>query len=165
MLFRSNEWLLARDDRAKNSIQALSRKQAIHWEHRRWLGETPIGIIFQLGVGLAFVVGAAIVYMVLATDVANRLPEYATLKAMGYSGRFVANVVLRQAWLLAIFGYIPAMAMAMSLYYITANLAGIPIYMTWQRAVGIAILGLLMCTFSGSLAIRKLWKAEPADLF
>jgi putative ABC transport system permease protein len=160
-----NRWLRARDDRAFYSIEALSREQAIAWEHRRWLGETPIGIIFQLGVGLAFIVGAAIVYMVLATDVANRLPEYATLKAMGYSGRFVANVVLRQAWLLAIFGYIPAVGMAYGLYTITASLAGIPIYMTWQRAIGIAILGVLMCTLSGSLAIRKLWKAEPAELF
>ena len=103
--------------------------------------------------------------MVLATDVANRLPEYATLKAMGYSGRFVANVVLRQAWLLAIFGYVPAVVMAAGLYAVTASLAGIPIYMTWQRALGIAVLGVLMCTFSGSLAIRKLWKAEPAELF
>jgi len=160
-----NAWLLARDDRAKNSVEALSRDQAIAWEHRRWLGETPIGIIFQLGVGLAFIVGAAIVYMVLATDVANRLPEYATLKAMGYTGRFVANVVLRQAWLLAILGYIPAVAMAEGLYSITASLAGIPIHMTWQRAISIGILGVLMCTFSGSLAIRKLWKAEPAELF
>ena len=160
-----NAWLQSRDDRAKNCVEALSRKQAIDWEHRRWLGETPIGIIFQLGVGLALIVGAAIVYMVLATDVANRLPEYATLKAMGYTGRFVANVVLRQAWLLAIFGYIPAVVMAEGLYAITASFAGIPIYMTWQRAIGIGILGVLMCTFSGSLAIRKLWKAEPAELF
>ncbi len=63
--------------------------------------------------------------MVLANDVANRLPEYATLKAMGYSGRFVAGVVLRQAWLLAIFGYIPAVLLAFALYSVTANLAGI----------------------------------------
>lgn len=160
-----NAWLRDRDERAGSTIEALSRKQAIDWEHRRWLGETPIGIIFQLGVGLAFIVGAAIVYMVLASDVANRLPEYATLKAMGYSSLFVANVVIRQAWLLAIFGYIPAVAMAAGLYYITALLAGIPIYMTWERAIGIGILGIVMCTFSGGLAIRKLWKAEPAELF
>ncbi|MDZ4851064.1 MAG: FtsX-like permease family protein [Pirellulaceae bacterium] len=160
-----NAWLRDRDERAGSTVEALSRKQAIDWEHRRWLGETPIGIIFQLGVGLAFIVGAAIVYMVLASDVANRLPEYATLKAMGYSSLFVANVVIRQAWLLAIFGYIPAVAMAAGLYYITASLAGIPIYMTWERAIGIGILGIAMCTFSGGLAIRKLWKAEPAELF
>ncbi len=119
-----DRWLRTRDPRAASTVQALSRDQAIAWEHRRWLGETPIGIIFQLGVGLAFIVGSAIVYMVLATDVANRLPEYATLKAMGYSTRFVGNVVLRQAWLLAIIGYIPAALLAMGLYTITASLAG-----------------------------------------
>ncbi len=158
-------WLRSRDPDAVNAVRILSRKQAVAWEHRRWLGETPIGIIFQLGVGLSFIVGSAIVYMVLANDVANRLPEYATLKAMGYSGRFVAGVVLRQAWLLAIFGYIPAVLLAFALYSVTANLAGIPIMMTAQRAIGIGFLGLLMCTLSGVFAIRKLWKAEPASLF
>ncbi len=101
-----NQWLRERDPRATESVVAMARQEVIDWEHRRWLGETPIGIIFQLGAGLAFIVGAAVVYMVLATDVANRLHEYATLKAMGYSASFVANVVLRQAWLLAIFGFI-----------------------------------------------------------
>jgi putative ABC transport system permease protein len=162
---RLREWLQAKDPRLSEAVVVLSREEAIGWEHRRWLGETPIGIIFQLGVGLAFIVGSAIVYMVLATDVANRLPEYATLKAMGYSSGFVNKVVLRQAWLLAFFGYIPALLLALALYSITANLAGIPIGMTWQRAIGIAGLGVLMCTLSGFFAIRKLWKAEPASLF
>ncbi len=84
---------------------------------------------------------------------------------MGYSGRFVAGVVLRQAWLLAIFGYIPAVLLAFALYSVTANLAGISIMMTAQRAIGIGFLGLLMCTLSGVFAIRKLWKAETASLF
>jgi putative ABC transport system permease protein len=158
-------WLNDRDASGTQAVEIMPRKTAIDWEHRRWLGETPIGIIFQLGVGLAFIVGAAIVYMVLANDVANRLPEYATLKAMGYSSNFVAKVVLRQAWLLAVIGYGPALLLAFGLYFLTANLAGIPIAMTWERAWGIAILGIAMCTLSGLLAMRKLWKAEPASLF
>ncbi len=55
--------------------------------------------------------------------------------------------------------------MAELLYGVTASLAGIPIYMTWERATGVAILSLAMCTISGFLAIRKLLKAEPASLF
>jgi putative ABC transport system permease protein len=159
------QWLKERDPRLADAVQVLHREEAIRWEHRRWLGETPIGIIFQLGVWLAFTVGSAIVYMVLATDVANRLPEYATLKAMGYTPGFVNKVVLRQAWLLAVLGYAPALLLALGLYSVTANLAGIPIGMTWERAIGIGFLGALMCTMSGIFAIRKLWKAEPASLF
>jgi putative ABC transport system permease protein len=158
-------WLAERDPSSKDLVRILSKRETIAWEHRRWLNETPIGIIFTLGVGLSFIVGSAVVYMVLANDVANRLPEYATLKAMGYTSWFIAGVVLRQAWLLAIFGYLPAALLGWLLYVVTANLAGIPIFMTPQRAIGIAALSLLMCTLSGLLAIRKLWKAEPASLF
>ena len=54
------------------------------------------------------VVGTAIVYQVLSSDVANHLPEYATLKAMGYSGNYLASVVLQQAVALAVLGFLPA---------------------------------------------------------
>ena len=118
-----------------------------------------------MGVALSFIIGAAIVYMVLATDVASRLPEYATLKAMGYAPSFLGQTVLRQAWLLSFIGYVPAFFTALMLYQITSTLSGIPTFMTWQRAAGVFGLSLLMCTLAGILAVRKLLKAEPASLF
>ncbi len=158
-------WLAERDPRSVEKVRILSRQQAIAKEHNRWLNETPIGIIFQMGVVLAFLVGAAVVYMVLAQDVASRISEYATLKAMGYSSGFVALVVLQQAWLLSILGFIPAAILADILYRVTASLAGIPIGMTSQRMVGVLCLSIAMCTLSGLGAVRKLWQAEPASLF
>ena len=158
-------WLSERDPRSVEKIRILSRQQAIAKEHKRWLNETPIGIIFQMGVVLAFLVGAAVVYMVLAQDVASRLSEYATLKAMGYSSAFVALVVLQQAWLLSILGFIPSAILADGLYRVTASLAGIPIGMTGQRLVGVLCLSIAMCTVSGLGAVRKPWQAEPASLF
>jgi putative ABC transport system permease protein len=159
------EWIHQQDPRSALAIQILTMDEQRAWERRRWLNETPIGMIFTMGVVLSFIIGAAIVYMVLATDVASRLPEYATLKAMGYSPWFLARSVLRQAWLLAIFGYIPAALASFLLYYVTANASGIPTFMTWPRAAGVFGLSFLMCTLAGLLAIRKLWKAEPASLF
>src|SRR5690606_13342267 len=79
-------WLAARLQREVAPVEVLSRNEAIQWERHRWIRQTPIGMIFQMGTALALVVGAGIVYMVLSTDVTNRLPEYATLKAMGYGG-------------------------------------------------------------------------------
>ena len=160
-----NQWMAEHDPRSTLAIQILTMEEQRLWERRRWLNETPIGMIFTMGVVLSFIIGAAIVYMILATDVASRLPEYATLKAMGYSPWFLARSVLRQAWLLAIFGYVPAMISALVLYEITAILSGIPTFMTSERALGVFGLSLLMCTLAGLLAIRKLWKAEPASLF
>ncbi|MFO0924550.1 MAG: FtsX-like permease family protein [Pirellulales bacterium] len=158
-------WLQKHDPSASFNMRLLTRKQTIANEHHRWLNETPIGVIFQMGVVLAFMVGAAVVYMVLAQDVMNRLPEYATLKAMGYSQGFVSYIVLQQALWLAIAGFIPAVLLSEVLYRITAWSAGIPIGMTVTRLVGVALLSIAMCTLSGMGALRKLWQADPASLF
>ncbi|XZE20813.1 FtsX-like permease family protein [Pirellulaceae bacterium SH449] len=159
------DWMSEFDPNAQSSIQIFSMKRQVEWERNRWLTETPIGMIFTMGVVLSFIIGAAIVYMVLATDVTSRISEFATLKAMGYSNAYVALIVMRQAWLLALAGYVISAGLSYGLYALTANLSGIPTFMTIERMVGVGLLAILMCSLSGLLAVRKLWKADPASLF
>jgi putative ABC transport system permease protein len=147
------------------AVEVLTRQQVMDRELGRWIGETPIGFVFTLGVGIAFVVGAAIFYMVLSTDVANRLREYATLRAMGYPAPWMAGVVLRQAFWLALLAFVPAALISVVFYEVTSVLANIPIFMTVPRLVFVFLLSQLMCAVSGALALRKLWQAEPASLF
>ena len=56
-------------------VEFLDRHEVNRRELHRWIGETPIGFVFTLGVLISFIVGAAIFYMILATDVANRMTE------------------------------------------------------------------------------------------
>jgi putative ABC transport system permease protein len=146
-------------------VEVLTRRRAVAKELNRWVNETSVGVIFRLGVAVALVVGTAIVYQVLSSDVANHLAEYATLKAMGYTPRFVAGVVLRQAVALAVLGFLPGLLLAEFLYRVTAQMANIPIGMTAGRIVAVLGLTVAMCTISGLGAVRKLRSAEPADLF
>jgi putative ABC transport system permease protein len=152
-------------DSGLDGLQVLTRQQVIDQELQRWLGETPIGFIFTLGVLIAMIVGAAIVYMVLGNDVANRLHEYATMRAMGYSNRFMGWVVIRQSIYLALCSFVPALILSLILYWLTSMLANLSLVMDWERVVSVLLMTLVMCGFSGVLAIRKLWKAEPAELF
>ena len=147
------------------AVSVLSREEAMELEETRWLWQTPIGLIFQLGVMLSLLVGGAIVYMILSTDVANRLPEYATLLAIGYSRRYLASIVMTQAIVLSVLGFGVAWALAEILYRLTFAFSNIPLVMNPTRVLLVSLLGLLMCCFSGLLALRKLWKAEPASLF
>lgn len=147
------------------AVTVLSRDEALAREKRRWLWHTPIGLIFQLGVVLALLVGGAIVYMVLSTDVANRLPEYATLLALGYSRKYLASIVMTQAAVLGACGFFAAWGAAEILYRVTSAFSSIPLLMEPTRVVAVCLLGLAMCCVSGLLALRKLWQAEPASLF
>lgn len=158
-------WLATRLQRDVPPVEILSRREAMQWERDRWIHQTPIGMIFQMGTALALVVGAGIVYMVLATDVTNRLPEYATLKAMGYGGSYLRRVVLAQAWWFALLGFAPASLLALLLYEIVGWLSGIEVTMTAGRLGLVALLAVGMCTLSGLGALRQLNRAEPAALF
>ena len=146
-------------------VDVLTREQVMGRELRRWIAETPIGYVFSLGVIISLVVGSAIVYMILSTDVSNRIREYATLKAMGYTNWFLSRVVLQQAAYLAVFSFIPALLVSLLFYRVTAWLANLPIFMTWPRLAFVLAMTMAMCLVSAVLAIRKLWKADPAELF
>ncbi|WP_231603224.1 FtsX-like permease family protein [Neorhodopirellula pilleata] len=145
--------------------QAMTLDEAKAAEKDRWYRQTPIGLIFIVGVGLAVVVGGVISYMVLASDVAAHLPEYATLRAMGYSDGYLVKTLLSQSTLLALVAFPPSVVAAMGLYYVTSIVSSIPIRMTSTWIVVVFSLSLGMCNIAGVIALRKLLKAEPANLF
>lgn len=144
---------------------ALTREEVMQAELTRWIDQTPLGFVFTLGVIVSFIVGSAIVFMVLSNDVTNRLPEYATLKAMGYTNYYLSTIVLRQATYLAFFAFVPALATSLVLYQVTSFLANILIQMTLVRMLAVLLLSVMMCWLSGVGALKKLWQAEPASLF
>ncbi|HEY9609271.1 ABC transporter permease DevC, partial [Allocoleopsis sp.] len=146
-------------------IKILSKQEFIDFEKNYWETGTAIGFIFALGTGMGFLVGIVIVYQILYTDVTDHLPEYATLKAMGYKNSYLLIVVFQEALILSIFGYFPGVAVGMGLYALTKSATNLPMVMTLARAITVLILTLVMCTISGAIAVRKLQAADPADIF
>jgi len=114
---------------------------------------------------MGLIVGVVIVYQILYTDVADHLPEYATLKAMGYTNNYLLRLVFQQAFILACVGFIPGMGVSMLLYDAAAGATGLPIQMTISLASQVYILTLGMCFVSGAIAVNKLKSADPADIF
>ncbi len=146
-------------------VEVLTRADVKEREEYRWVVQTPLGKIFNFGVWVALFVGVAIVYQVLSSDIANMMGEYATLKAMGYPNRYLATVVLQQSVLLALVGYFPSLLISWALYKFVGGQSGLPMVMTWQIMATVLVLTVLMCVLSGMAALRKLFQADPADLF
>ncbi len=134
-------------------------------EKTYWQKSTPIGFIFGLGVIVSFIVGIMVVYQIMYSDVANHLPQYATLKAMGYRDRYLVGVLLQESLLLAVLGYIPGFTLTLGIYQLAAESTMLPIFMTPQRSIAVFLLTVIMCLISGTTAIRKLQSANPADIF
>jgi putative ABC transport system permease protein len=146
-------------------VEVISRREALHGEIDRWIGQTALGNIFSLGMFIAAVVGTAIVYQVLYADVLAHMSEFATLKAMGYRDRDLSKVILMEAVLLALMGFGPGVLVAFGLYRLTENLSGLPMAMGLDKPGYVLLLAVVMCTVSGLLTLRKLRSADPASLF
>lgn len=148
-----------------NDVKVLSKQEFIANEKSFWNTSTPVGFTFTLGAVIGFIVGAVIVYQILYSDVSDHLPEYATLKAIGFKNRYLLMIVFQEALILAAIGFIPGLAISQGLYMITRQATLLPIMMTIDRAIFIFILTTLMCSISASIAMRKLQDADPADIF
>ncbi|AFZ02805.1 ABC transporter permease DevC [Calothrix sp. PCC 6303] len=146
-------------------VSVLTTEEFAQIEKTYWANSTAIGFIFGIGVGVGFIVGIVIVYQILYSDVSDHLPEYATLKAMGYTDGYLFGVLMQEALLLAVLGYIPSFFVVSGLYVLAANATMLPIVMTAERAVTVFVMTIVMCSISGFVAMGKLRSADPADIF
>ncbi|GAB4242658.1 MAG: ABC transporter permease DevC [Stanieria sp.] len=146
-------------------VSVYSKEEFIQHEIQYWQNSTAIGFVFTLGTAIGFIVGTVIVYQILYTDVADHLSEYATLKAMGYKDSYFVILIFQEAVILAFLGFIPGFAIAKGLYFLAANATALPLYMTTGRTIAVLILTIIMCCASGTIAVRKLSAADPADIF
>jgi putative ABC transport system permease protein len=144
---------------------AFTRSEIMAAEQNYWLRGKPIGIMFTSGLIVALIAGGVILYQVLAMEVQNRLREYATLKALGYGTATVYATVLRQALIFSGLAFVPAYLIALFLYALLRAGILLPVRMEVTRVSGVVGLTLLMSFAATFLAIRKLRRADPADLF
>ncbi len=146
-------------------VLVLTKQQMIDRDRVFWITTTSTGFIFSLGVAVSCMVGAVIVYQILYTDIAKHLKQYATLKAMGYRSRYLFSIVIQEALILAILGYIPGLGISLGLYALTTRAANIPMAMELGRMIVVLLLTIGMCTISGFVSVQKAITADPADVF
>jgi len=146
-------------------VLVLTKRDFAAREKAYWNGATPIGYVFAFGAIMGFVVGAIIVYQILFADVSEHLKEYATLRALGYRNRFVSGIVIQEALMLAALGYLPGVAAAWLLYRSAASATRLPLHLTAERTLTVFLLTLGMCVLSGLMALRRVRRLDPAEVF
>lgn len=146
-------------------VRALTNKEFVKFEKDYIDQYQPIAFVFGLGTTIGFMVGVAIVYQILSTDVNDHMAEYATFKAMGYRDLYLLGVVFEEVFILAAIGFVPSLGVALALYALLRKVAALPIYMPLARLILVFVLTLVMCGLSGAIATRRLRSADPADIF
>ncbi|MEM9119990.1 MAG: ABC transporter permease DevC [Cyanobacteria bacterium P01_F01_bin.56] len=155
--FLPNDVKVMRRSGPGNSFEAQERDY--------WRESTNIAFVFSLLTIMSFFVGIILVYQILYTDVADHWSEYATLKAMGYSNGFLFSVVIQEALILSVLGFIPGILISRLLYTGAGNAIGLVFLMTPGRIGNIYLATFVMCLISGAIAVRKVQSTDPAEVF
>ena len=128
------------------------------------LSTTNMGLSFGTLVIFAIITGFFIIGLTLYSAVLDRLKDYGTYKAIGATNGYVRRLILTQALLFALVGFVIALILLFLFKQGVYN-AGLIIELS---PLLIAFLGFvtLFISVGGSLfAIRKINKLEPASVF
>jgi putative ABC transport system permease protein len=130
----------------------------------QWLYSTGAGVALIGGAALGLLVGTVIVAQTLYSSTKDHLSEFATLRALGSSAGYIHRVILMQAALSAVIGYVLGMAIAMTVVAFSEATA-LPILMTPELAAALFLITVGMCAVSAVSAIMKVTRMDPAMVF
>lgn len=157
--------LKQRLEKALPNSRAYTREEMATRTRNYWVQRTGVGFILGLGATVGVIVGMVIVGQILYSSVADHMKEFATLKAMGVPDRVVYSIIIQQALLMSILGYVPSLGLCMALGAWTFTTQGITILITPIAAVGILGITIFMCVGSALFAIQKVTRVDPAIVF
>jgi putative ABC transport system permease protein len=129
-----------------------------------WMFTTGAGVAVLLAALLGLVVGFVVVAQTIYATTMDHLREYGTLKAMGAPNSYVYKVIIKQAAMSAVMGYV--LGMIVSAFVVKASQSGgAAILLPLPMAIGMFFLTLAMCVGAALVSISKVTSLDPAMVF
>jgi putative ABC transport system permease protein len=148
-----------------DDTRVFTRAEIREHEEAYWQRRTATGLVFGFGVIVSIVVGIVILYQTLSTQIARQLSQYATLKAIGYTDGYLGRIVVSLAVVWAGLAFIPALAAAIMISHKAREMSRLPIEVTSWRVAAVLLIALTMSAASALVAVHRVRRADPADVF
>lgn len=129
-----------------------------------WLFKTGAGMALISGAALGIIVGVVVVAQTLYASTKDHLNEFATLRALGASAGYIHAVILIQAILSALIGYLIGIGLALAVVT-AAKGSTLNVVMTPRLAMWLFALTIGMCIVAAISAIFKVTRIDPAGVF
>lgn len=129
-----------------------------------WLFKTGAGMALISGAALGIIVGVVVVAQTLYASTKDHLNEFATLRALGASASYIHAVILIQAVLSALIGYLVGIGLALAVVT-AAKGSTLNVIMTPKLAAWLFALTIGMCIVAAISAIFKVTRIDPAGVF
>lgn len=129
-----------------------------------WMFTTGAGIAVLLAALLGLIVGVVVVAQTIYATTVDHIREYGTLKAMGATNRYLYTVIVQQAVISALIGYVLGMIVSSFVVSGSARGGAAILLPPWMVA---AMLGLTlaMCISAAIVSVRKVTRLDPAMVF
>jgi putative ABC transport system permease protein len=147
------------------SVRVFTRPELVAHEVAYWTTRTATGLIFGSGLVVAFIVGIMVLYQTLSTQISRQLPQFATLKAIGYRDRYLNAIVLTESFLIMFVAFVPALAAALAVYALVRNQTLLPLSLDAAELAAVFAITLAMAAASAFLSLGGLRRADPAEIF
>jgi putative ABC transport system permease protein len=145
--------------------QVFTRRELVAHEVAYWTTRTATGLIFGSGLVISFVVGIMVLYQTLATQITRQLPQFATLKAIGYRDRYLDAIVLIESLLMTAVAFVPALGAALGVYALVRSQTLLPLALSAPQLGAVLAITLVMAATSAFLSLGGLRRADPAEIF
>src|SRR6266849_10631649 len=146
-------------------MQVFTHAELVAHEVAYWTIRTATGLIFGSGLVVSFVVGIMVLYLTLATQITRQLPQFATLKAIGYTDRYLDAIVMIESFLIMAVAFVPALGAALLVYAQVRRQTLLPLSLSPAELGAVFGITLVMATASAFLSLGGLRRADPAEIF
>ena len=145
-------------------IKAWTKKDFSSETVKTILGSSGIATSVGTLIVFAIIAGSIIIGLTLYSAATDRLKDYATLKAIGATNAFVRNLILTQALIFALIGYLVGVALMYGFKLGIAK-AGIMFSYSLGMYAAFAVITMVISMIGVIAAISRITKVEPASVF
>jgi putative ABC transport system permease protein len=146
------------------NVEVFTSHQFSRMTQVYWMFTTGAGVAVLLAALLGLVVGFVVVAQTIYATTMDHLREYGTLKAMGAPNSYIYKVIIKQAAMSAVMGYV--LGMIVSAFVVRASQSGgAAILLPLPMAIGMFFLTLAMCVGAALVSISKVTSLDPAMVF
>jgi putative ABC transport system permease protein len=150
--------------KALGGIDAYASQEFSAMTRRYWIVQTGMGIGFGVVALLGFFVGMVIVGQTIYSSTIEHLREYGTLKALGATGGEIVALIVYQALVYALVGYVVGVSLALAARPGYESL-GLKMVTTPGMGIGMFVVTVAMCVGASIASVRRALRVDPALVF
>lgn len=145
-------------------VDIYSREDFSRQTRLYWTIETGVGFSFLLTIIISFLVGTLIVGQTIYNSTMEHIKEFGTLKAIGASNGEIYQIIIAQALITALLGYLISLLVTLfsaKMYNVIGTV------MVVNMLTNLLVLGLtlIMCLIATVVSMRRIKEIDPAILF